>query len=662
MRLLCNFLVLIFLIDSSYSQGGEWSQKDLNIIREKIEAFFVKEQNKKKTERYLLAKEWQDIRHSSSWKDENPIPNRNMPITAEDLRKNKPGTKLANGKTINGGKYNGEGDIDDGDFGSFPNAAKFLRLGFHDCLTYHEGGGGCDGCLNPTNINYRLPEFGQSNDNAYADESPIMGKTDNNFLLQTADVLEQIYTDPTFPNSTTQLDASMKSKGYSRADLWAFAAMLAVQHGIHQNNFACNTESDLGNECKQNCMHIRNANGEGMEECMIDWQPDQISKIFQFRTGRTDCTPSEEMAKWRPFFADKDEVHPNLHANGPATLKFYKDNFGLNEEEAIALNAGAHSLGQFAPSASYHTYFWTKDQEKMLNNQVLRNMIQKDAYFLDCPHFLIGDEKGRPAKNKWKINNRKRSNVHDTALFNGTVRGIGPFQWVHSFVRCNANEWCSNVRRNETSKGDWRAWKEYMKVKKYGENGDGGLCNNGKNIIQSIPEKIEECKEQLSRLPEQKNTCGIEDCCSQHDDGLVEGQFCKREECSPCFGNIKGDDDDYYGSIERMEQATSSDMGFVFDFQFDEETGLPYGCPGFDNYGWKRGRTTTVEPDCPLAPTAGIVEALADDTEMWKQLFLEAMTKMVQNGYQVNDLHEPNNGWIQNENDLAGCFYKYVAE
>ena len=33
-----------------------------------------------------------------------------------------------------------------------PNAAKLLRLGFHDCLTTEGGGGGCNGCLNPTGM------------------------------------------------------------------------------------------------------------------------------------------------------------------------------------------------------------------------------------------------------------------------------------------------------------------------------------------------------------------------------------------------------------------------------------------------------------------------------------------------------------------------------
>jgi len=467
--------------------------------------------------------------------------------------------------------------------------------------------------------------------------NPIMGKTDNNLLLQTADVLEQIYTDKNFPSGTSPLSRSMKSKKYSRADLWAFAAMVAVQHGIHQNNYACTKHP-----CRQNCMHIRNGNGEGEEFCMIDWDPKQIKEDFKFRTGRTDCKPSKKMAKWRPFFTDKEEVHPNLHSNGPTVLNFYKTNFGLNEREAIALNAGAHSLGKFGPTGSYHTYFWTLHQDKMLNNQVLRNMNEKDAYFLFCPETLVGDDRGRPAKTKWKVNNRRRSDVSNTTsnqYLTGERRGVGPFQWVHTFERCNANEYCSNVLR-------------YDALDEKVQNKKDDICDN-----KDKTEQVEICKDNLDRLPEPTDTCGIDDCCKD----LEEGQYCKREQCSPCFGNILGDEDgDVDGSIARMETVTASDMGLVFKFDFDEDTGMPSGCPGFDeDPKWKRGRTTTVEPRCPPAETAGIVEELAEDTEKWKVLFLKAITKMVQNGYQEGQLHQPKNGWIQNENEMYGCLYKY---
>ena len=39
-------------------------------------------------------------------------------------------------------------------FEDYPNAAKMLRLGFHDCLKTAGGGGGCDGCLESRGMRY----------------------------------------------------------------------------------------------------------------------------------------------------------------------------------------------------------------------------------------------------------------------------------------------------------------------------------------------------------------------------------------------------------------------------------------------------------------------------------------------------------------------------
>ena len=39
---------------------------------------------------------------------------------------------------------------------SLPNAAKILRLGFHQCLKNADGSGGCNGCLNNHGIGYFL--------------------------------------------------------------------------------------------------------------------------------------------------------------------------------------------------------------------------------------------------------------------------------------------------------------------------------------------------------------------------------------------------------------------------------------------------------------------------------------------------------------------------
>ena len=69
---------------------------------------------------------------------------------------------------------------------------------------------------------------------------PDVTLTNNNGLLYTADILEEIYTNPDFPaKAKVSLDVSMKDSGKSCADLWAFAALVAVQYGINENNLAC---------------------------------------------------------------------------------------------------------------------------------------------------------------------------------------------------------------------------------------------------------------------------------------------------------------------------------------------------------------------------------------------------------------------------------------
>ena len=68
-----------------------------------------------------------------------------------------------------------------------PNAAKVLRLGFHACLRYQDGSGGCNGCLNWDGVGTRFTEtyFGFS--------QPNVSQTNNNGLGDTVDVLERIY-------------------------------------------------------------------------------------------------------------------------------------------------------------------------------------------------------------------------------------------------------------------------------------------------------------------------------------------------------------------------------------------------------------------------------------------------------------------------------------
>ena len=114
-----------------------------------------------------------------------------------------------------------------------------MRLAFHDCIPYDDDveiGNGCDGCLNNDGMNMHMfDEFPNEG------TAPDSTSTNNNGLWFTADLLEEIYTDPEFPGikSIPNLEVSMKDSGKSRADLWAFAGLVAAQMGIEENNLAC---------------------------------------------------------------------------------------------------------------------------------------------------------------------------------------------------------------------------------------------------------------------------------------------------------------------------------------------------------------------------------------------------------------------------------------
>ena len=69
-----------------------------------------------------------------------------------------------------------------------PKAGTFLRLGFHDCLRYIDGTGGCDGCLNWEGVGFRR----NNEKDSFSDPDVLL--SDNNGLAQVVEVLEELYT------------------------------------------------------------------------------------------------------------------------------------------------------------------------------------------------------------------------------------------------------------------------------------------------------------------------------------------------------------------------------------------------------------------------------------------------------------------------------------
>ena len=304
MKHILFLLILAFGVQSIWGKGAPWSTEDQDIIFEKI--------------KYVI---------------------KNPNSAFLNYRRNHPGYEVP-------------------DYTFKITVQKLLRLGFHDCLKYDdnlEGQiNGCDGCLNPKGMNQR-----------YQDEN--IHATTNNGLTNTADILEEIYTNRKYPshyNGPPYLDMSMQDKNMSRADLWAFASLVAVSHGVHNNNEGCRSDG---------CGTLR----KNETDCEIEWP-----RIPNFKTGRSDCIADRDTGK--PWYASRPEFHPDPHGNGPMTVDFFKEHFELNAQEAIALVLGAHSFANFHSDISQFRYEWTRKQRGIFNNQMVRHAALKPQYFSDC--------------------------------------------------------------------------------------------------------------------------------------------------------------------------------------------------------------------------------------------------------------------------------------
>ena len=116
-----------------------------------------------------------------------------------------------------------------------------VRLGFHDCLPEKNSGEGCNGCLNFHGVGNRYYRNSCVNPTGYWTKyyckylegglrPQRQDETDNNNLFWIAYVLEDLYKYSDYGG--VQSSESLFDAGKSRADLWAFAALIAVRHNI----------------------------------------------------------------------------------------------------------------------------------------------------------------------------------------------------------------------------------------------------------------------------------------------------------------------------------------------------------------------------------------------------------------------------------------------
>jgi len=349
-----------------------------------------------------------------------------------------------------------------------------LRLGFHDCLKYTDGSGGCDGCLEWAGVGHRYPrghlEKGLVNSSSRPDGH-------NNGLSQTVRVLEAIYTDRSFPSKTPVLPTSPRDGGKSRADLWAFAVLEAVTYTTELNNQACDDPESL---VKFNNMNQCNPRA-GMDGCKVD-----SSRPFAFKTGRKDCTDQTYPGTFKTV---KKEVHPDPGWNGPKVVDFMQTQFGFNGRETVAI-MGAHTLGRVHVTVSLMRYTWKTRSAMLFNNGYFRNLARREDWYYDsyhtnkrtpCADSTLGNSSGMRPLARWMPHVR------------GDTDAGGPNQWLQEKFVCptcdklkgekdkNQNsdrKWqqcCKNVASGEACPAGCEQWKFVSGLDETMLNSDMGL-------------------------------------------------------------------------------------------------------------------------------------------------------------------------------------------
>jgi len=296
-------------------------------------------------------------------------------------------------------------------WGAMPGAAKMLRLGFHDCLRYVDGTPfGCDGCLEWNGVGERFPF-----DRLAKGQFPFTDDGHNNGLKPTVEVLEGIYTDRAFPSLTPQLSISLQRSGKSRADLWAFATMVAVEYSITLNNLACDNPELVPDQC-----HPR----INMPDCKVE-----MVRPFSFRTGRRDCVSTG--FPWKhssspSYMTMQRERHPDPQSNGSGTVEFFRRDFGFTGRETVAI-MGAHTLGRVHVIISMFRYTWKARSNRLFNNGYYRNLVGKPDWFYPTEEtacVTVGNADGKRPKARWLAHVRGDTSVG------------GPVQWLQEKLVC----------------------------------------------------------------------------------------------------------------------------------------------------------------------------------------------------------------------------------
>ena len=155
-----------------------------------------------------------------------------------------------------------------------------------------------------------------------------------------------MFLEKDFPkaNDVPELSDSPKNLGISRADLWHFAGLIALDRAQERTHSLCSTQK-------------QNLTCSDFSPCFSSF-PLYLTRSL-FKTGRTDCIPHPEALPEHGFRSTGLENEPDKNGNGKQTTNWFHETFNMNGREGLAL-MGAHTFGKFTTFSEHVDYAWVR--------------------------------------------------------------------------------------------------------------------------------------------------------------------------------------------------------------------------------------------------------------------------------------------------------------
>ena len=316
-------------------------------------------------------------------------------------------------------------------------------------------------------------------------------ETNNNGLDRVTHYLEKIYKTADWPETVDPMPNGLSpfESGKSRADLWQFAALVALESIIERSDFACRHD----NWQRQQVPLLEGVNRDlgleyGIWKCKFKLDD---PKTAMFKTGRSDCVPDHEgLAEDSRFdYATmKEENHENPHENTGPLLDNVRKNLGMSARDFIALTSIHGLIHPFQQGSIGSKYNWF-GSGPYLSNMYYKYLVNRPTYYWhngfdmrssdptpdhNLYPYAVGDENGKPVS-FWGFR-ISCSDCWNTQSEDGkTLRMGGPCYWrptkvtsdcpnqnvmrTHCFggwdyennTRTIKNSYCCSMRKGKTA-------------------------------------------------------------------------------------------------------------------------------------------------------------------------------------------------------------------